>query len=321
MFKLIELNHEQKSALDLLTYAEWGTKLSVEEFLKREDLLRATKWARENMVTWGLTLASGEIVSSCESFRVDFNSLGGLVSVYEIASVFTPESLRGKGYATQLMNDVMQTVEARDSKCSGWILYSDIKPSYYAKMGYEIFSNHDWALPAKETTRSIDVEFFSGHSAISENLKTLSDKKLSDTSISAALSFEEFEWIQTREIFYSEQLKRKRLAFAGASFGESFLLWSVDYKKDQMLILCHDFANAQEMETLLASAQKLALQHGLTQVCVWEEDKNSSRLCSFFETATSLQAKRQTKEDCIPMFRRRNSTDYSIDWIPRFLWV
>ncbi|KAJ5799672.1 lysine acetyltransferase protein [Penicillium psychrosexuale] len=61
--------------------------------------------------------------------------------VHGIASVFTPPHHRRQGYAARLMKELANILYGWQSEhlpCVGSILYSDIGPSYYTKLGWHV---------------------------------------------------------------------------------------------------------------------------------------------------------------------------------------
>ncbi|KAF8074823.1 hypothetical protein FPV67DRAFT_1475081 [Lyophyllum atratum] len=104
------------------TSSEWANGRSLEEYLLRDAYLEQQEHARNGrLITWVLaprdTPASLDFLSSCETYRREgivwrqASSDDGVASgpipervvCYGIASVFTPSSFRGKGYARHMM--------------------------------------------------------------------------------------------------------------------------------------------------------------------------------------------------------------------------
>ena len=88
---------EEKRARDRLAHESWGQKLTVAEFVAREERLRAHAWARENMTSWLLLDSKDErILSSCETFDMVSFVDGQRGRTFGVASVYTEPSLRRK---------------------------------------------------------------------------------------------------------------------------------------------------------------------------------------------------------------------------------
>ena len=75
--RLTKATAAQKIERDRLAHAEWGQRLSVEQFLEREARLRAHAFSREGMTTWLLVDERSAVLSSCETFRMESAKRGG----------------------------------------------------------------------------------------------------------------------------------------------------------------------------------------------------------------------------------------------------
>lgn len=90
------------------THVEWGRGLTLEEYVAREEMLDTKPHATEGKMTiWVLAPRSNpstvDFFSSCETYHRESVTSSGPCVAYGIASVFTPERHRGKGYAHHLM--------------------------------------------------------------------------------------------------------------------------------------------------------------------------------------------------------------------------
>jgi predicted acetyltransferase len=84
--------------------------------------------------TWYLGRTEGEIVTSLGAHPTTFCLAGDLVEGFSIASVHTRPQDRGRGYAPRLIEYVERVERERGARLS--VLYSDIDPAYYARLGY-----------------------------------------------------------------------------------------------------------------------------------------------------------------------------------------
>ncbi|KAL2110042.1 hypothetical protein VUR80DRAFT_1693 [Thermomyces stellatus] len=144
-----------------LTQPEWGTALTVDEYLHREEYLTTVPLARHGGIThWILTIRSmpedeRPILSSCESLRKRalFTTPQGEVSegiAHGVGSVYTDPAYRGKGYASRLLAMVRDELGShqgppiQSSSTSPYslppvafsFLFSDIGKKFYASRGW-----------------------------------------------------------------------------------------------------------------------------------------------------------------------------------------
>ena len=83
------------------------------------------------------------LLTSLKRYHGRLMTPAGAVDTVGIGAVFTPEPLRGRGYAKQLLRELM--AEARGAGFSAAMLYSDIAPSFYEQLGYVTLSHWLWS--------------------------------------------------------------------------------------------------------------------------------------------------------------------------------
>ncbi|KAF2676445.1 hypothetical protein K458DRAFT_424768 [Lentithecium fluviatile CBS 122367] len=132
-----------------LTAPMWSDALPTPIYMEEQAHLATAPLAIDKMTTWILVDASQspddrQVLCSCETYRKCALTSDGSGNVEEgivhgVASVFTPVEHRGKGYAARMLKDlakVLYTWQRENGRCVGSILYSDIGPTYYAKLGW-----------------------------------------------------------------------------------------------------------------------------------------------------------------------------------------
>ena len=119
----------ERAAAHRNVYSQWPTAPTLEEHVKFR--LEAPRHAG---ATWFAGCIDGQVVSSLATypfgFRVGTEELTGI----GIGSVFTVTEHRGRGYAPVLIHGVEEA--ARKQGIGMSILYSDLDPSYYERLGY-----------------------------------------------------------------------------------------------------------------------------------------------------------------------------------------
>ncbi|KAH9926718.1 uncharacterized protein B0H18DRAFT_932906 [Fomitopsis serialis] len=147
---------------------QWCRKLSIEEYLLRDQLMDGHEHASDNkFITWVLAPRANpttlDFMCSCETFRrtavvahPSDPSGAKQVTAYAIASVFTPPEKRKKGYAQYMMRLLHWVVAPRSALPvfpDGWgsptevpeglglqsaqfsVLYSDVGKEFYQSCG------------------------------------------------------------------------------------------------------------------------------------------------------------------------------------------
>jgi GNAT superfamily N-acetyltransferase len=258
---------EEKRARDRLAYDAWGTGLSVDQFVERERRLRAHGWAAANLETW--LLIDGELaLSSCESFcmpswrRAGDGRQAGVT--FGIASVFTERALRRRGYAQQLVAQVVEALRARRPQAS--ILFSDVG-DYYTRVGYRRLPALDRVFPAEAGApeRSVDrlltaEELDAQHAAAPPP----------DGELVVWPSAEQLDWHRERARVYGELLGRPSLAHAGARAGRGTIAWAADFPHGKLAVLYLRAERLAEAQALMEAARRQAAEVGLAEVVCWE---------------------------------------------------
>ncbi|KAH8651610.1 putative lysine acetyltransferase [Tricladium varicosporioides] len=161
-----------------LNAENWGSALSLEDYLEREEYLTTIPATRDGGVThWILTDITlppnaRPLLSSCESLRrpaivclplsssqtspsSDSQTTTKQTITHGIGSVFCPPSHRGRGYPKYMLHLVgltLKTHQKNVGECYFSILYSDIGKKFYTGLGWGVFhSSHIFLPPASDT--------------------------------------------------------------------------------------------------------------------------------------------------------------------------
>lgn len=105
-----------------------------------------TQWI---LVDRNLAPNQRQILASCETFRkLSLMSYSikpsQLVVVHGIPSVYCNPDYRGRGYASRLLKELSKTLptwQCEETPCVGSVLFSDIQPKFYEKLGWHPFSS------------------------------------------------------------------------------------------------------------------------------------------------------------------------------------
>uniref|UniRef100_K3WEW6 LYC1 C-terminal domain-containing protein n=1 Tax=Globisporangium ultimum (strain ATCC 200006 / CBS 805.95 / DAOM BR144) TaxID=431595 RepID=K3WEW6_GLOUD len=169
-FRLVELKREElKVQTNVDDYDMWGApKLSLDVYLERETVKRATPFSQHGGSVWGLVervssstsggaqwsndgddASDAEIVPGddaicchCEvlSFPCVFWNSDSVMThgaSYHIGSVFTLPSYRKRGLAGYFLAALAKRLKTYPNAVAS-VLYSDIGPTYYDKLGWRL---------------------------------------------------------------------------------------------------------------------------------------------------------------------------------------
>jgi len=134
-----EASTEERKQIYANVFDFWQWADTVEEHVR----LRLQS-AQHQRARWYAGYADGKIVSSLGAYPLEFVLDGVEVPGISIGSVHTLKAYRGQGLVPQLMQRVEQIEAERGSKLS--ILYSDIDPKYYGRLGYQLCPSRQLSL-------------------------------------------------------------------------------------------------------------------------------------------------------------------------------
>ncbi len=241
----------EKVERDRVTYAEWGKRLTPEQYLERERCLRGHPFSR-GMRTWFLVEKS-EVLASCETYE-NVSRVGEATGTsWSIASVFTEERHRGKGYATKLMDLV--AAQRGPQAC---VLFSDVGERIYARSGYvAVPEQSDWVLPPRE-----------GEVPPCEpEVPTLGAPPAHVLQLQPTL--EQLDWAWEREQLYARFLQRRAPEVHAGRSGEARACWAAYFKANELVVLWLTPGSKAETAAVLKVAQAEAHRCGLEQVRLW----------------------------------------------------
>jgi len=119
----------------------WGRELPIEEHVHAR--LGNPKY---NNAQWYVGCLQGRVVTGCGCYAMQLSIDGRIEPAYALGEVHTLAEVRGRGFAPQLLSFVEQDQRAAGRTVS--VLYSDIAPSYYERLGYLLCScPQGWADP------------------------------------------------------------------------------------------------------------------------------------------------------------------------------
>jgi predicted N-acetyltransferase YhbS len=107
----------------------WNKGLSLEDHLRYR--LNSPSHRR---AAWFVGCLDGRVVASLGCYPLRFRILGQELPGIALGSVYTLGEFRGHGFAPQLIGWVEDDQRQKQAALS--VLYSDIKPDYYARLGY-----------------------------------------------------------------------------------------------------------------------------------------------------------------------------------------
>jgi predicted N-acetyltransferase YhbS len=132
------------------TYNIWHDGLTRPAYGRFYAAQLATPWGRAHLRR--LALVEGdEVLASAKLYAFDAVLDGRPIKVAGIGAVFTPPASRGRGAARDLMERLLERAAADGADLA--LLFSEIGPDYYARLGFETIATTDQQLRVTESTR------------------------------------------------------------------------------------------------------------------------------------------------------------------------
>ena len=110
----------------------WGGAFSIDEHVSRR-----LASVQHNRATWYVGCLNGRVVTSLGCFPLQFRIRGVTQPGIAIGAVHTVSEFRGRGFAPQLIERVEG--DQRQQGVAMSLLYSDIAPAYYERLGYLVW--------------------------------------------------------------------------------------------------------------------------------------------------------------------------------------
>lgn len=312
--KLVRATPEEAVARDRLSYEAWGTPLDLEGWVERERRLRSHVWSREALTSYLLKGDDGDVLASCEAYRVPSLFRGVSGSSFAIASVYTEPRLRGQGHASTLMRLLNEEFVRIEPQLQAATLYSDVGPRIYERAGYRATSAFDLAFQPAAGDPAALVDYLISAQDLGIELERAFAPS---TGFLIFPSADQCDWHLERERIYAEFLGRPAMPAAGARVGDGVIFWMASYRDGKLKVLLLSAARDEEARALMTAAQRIAHLVGLPMVQLWEHPQSLG-----FERVFT-DATRQPREGSLPMLRPfvpgLGAEHWT--WIPRALWV
>jgi GNAT superfamily N-acetyltransferase len=303
--KLDFVTADEKRARDRIAYEAWGELLTTEQYVQREERLCAHPWAQETMRCWAWRDGDGEILSSCETYRMASAVDGVRGETWAVASVFTVPALRGRGHARAMMDALVTRARADGAQAS--TLFSDVGAPIYEKSGYVARPADDLVFPPApgDSARTID--------ALVERVGEI-EPYVDDFSIWPTAA--QLDWHLERGRAYAALLGRPSLSSVGARAGDGVAYWAADWKNDRLLVIWLDAGRAHEAEALVQAARQVASAAKLREVRLWAQPWP-------FPGRSDLGGDRVRRVGSLPMIAPLIPSVSAEMWtqIPRAVWV
>jgi predicted N-acetyltransferase YhbS len=132
------------------TYEMWHQGLSRQAYGRYYAAQRRTRWGRSHLDR--VALVDGDtLLASAKRYRFDAVLDGQPLRVIGLGAIFTQPGHRGRGAARHLVEEILAGAASEGIGLA--LLFSEIGPDYYARLGFTALATHDQQLRVTESTR------------------------------------------------------------------------------------------------------------------------------------------------------------------------
>jgi GNAT superfamily N-acetyltransferase len=127
------------------SHALWAGVRSLDEYATEFEATARSSWGKRRFRTIGLRVGR-ELVASCKRYERTLRCGEYAYKAAGIGAVFTPEELRGRGFATALLGAFLDAERAAGTGFA--YLFSDIHPAFYERLGFVMLPSRTISLRA-----------------------------------------------------------------------------------------------------------------------------------------------------------------------------
>ena len=310
---LVEATPELSLERDRATHETWGGGLPVEAYQALEARLRGHPWPRASLALWLLRGADGEVLSSCETYRMTSRLRGVPGHSYGVATVYTEPDRRRRGHVRELLERLAAHLARAYPDAQSMVLFSDVPLAVYRGAGFFPRPALDlvWDPLPGDPRDGVDGLLEDDGAG-----PALDGLPFAQGPFAIRPSAAQIDWHLERERIFALLQGRSRPPGCGARLGPGLALWAAEYRTGQLMVLLLHAPGPGQAEALIASARRAAQAAGLARVTLWKTPGDPPWPGSRLED-------RLARLDSVPMIRpldpRLRAGDW--DWIPRILWV
>jgi GNAT superfamily N-acetyltransferase len=139
------LDQVQNASFDI-----WHDGLSRAAYSRFYAAQVKTAWGAQRLRHWAI-VDGAEVLASAKTYRFNATLEGRSIQIVGIAAVFTQPRHRGQGHARVIVERLLDGAEAGAADLA--LLFSEIGPDYYARLGFTTIATTDLTLVVTESVR------------------------------------------------------------------------------------------------------------------------------------------------------------------------
>lgn len=132
------------------TYAIWNDGLTRTAYARFYTAQVGTPWGQSHLHRFAL-VDGDAVLASAKLYRFEAMLDSRAIQVAGVGAVFTAPAARGRGAARDLMDRLLEQAASEGADLA--LLFSEIGPDYYSRLGFDVIATSDRQLRVTESTR------------------------------------------------------------------------------------------------------------------------------------------------------------------------
>ncbi|KAL2866451.1 GNAT family N-acetyltransferase [Aspergillus lucknowensis] len=341
-----------------ITSNDWRDALTVPQYLEEYAYLLTAPLARNNGITqWVLVdenqpIDRRKVLASCETFfkralTTDPDGVCRQVIAHGVASVYCEPGLRKRGYASRLLNELAKTLPSWQTddgiRCVASVLYSDIDPRFYQRLGWNPFPSYHLEFDSDEVAHDatpLSAPHLAALCEADEAILRSSMSKSSDGKPQFAIvpDHDHIVWHHSKEEFGAQKLFGKtplvKGAIAGPSGNRVWAIWAHRFYRhpdsnssvNTLYILRFvtegETPAVEHVRAVLQAARAEAAQWRLGTVKLWSPSKELERLIESGGITFQRRTRIQESIPCLQWYGEGNVLPGTLNWVlnEKYAW-
>ena len=123
------------------THEIWSDRLTPPAYARYNAAQLLTPWGARHLRRFALLDDQRRILSSAKRYDLRASFDGREIRVIGLGAVFTPEAMRGRGYAREIIERILADAAREGAQMA--LLFSEIDPGFYEAMGFTAVPRHE----------------------------------------------------------------------------------------------------------------------------------------------------------------------------------
>ncbi|KAL4920837.1 hypothetical protein BDW62DRAFT_164764 [Aspergillus aurantiobrunneus] len=345
----------------------WKDALTASQYIEEYAHLLAAPLARNNGITQWILVDKSEpvdrrsVLASCETFRkralINSSNANGDncmdVIAHGIASVYCAAPLRNRGYASRLLRELSKTLptwqtEHSETRCVASVLYSDIAPGFYQRLGWSPFPSWHLEFDAEDVPHSAGFLYAEDLATLCEEDEAILRASMSMSTVDGGKAKRRFAiipdhdhiaWHHSKEEFGAQRLfgkiPRVKGAIAGSSGNRVWVIWTHRFYRhsdtdesgtNTLYILRFVVEGADpavgDVRAVLLAAQDEAAHWGLSKVKLWSPSEVLEGVIGAAGIAFERLTRTQDSISCLQWYGEADGLPGSMNWVlnEKYAW-